>query len=527
MHKRTRPHALKLLMGILMLSSSLVFAEQDRLNVLLIVADDLSYDSLGFAGGVAPDVTPNIDQLHREGISFEKAFSTVSVCQPSRQAMLTGLLPHHYGSVGFFPIKNKVPTLPSILGKAGYVTGNIHKVHHMKPEELFGWDFTNESLGLHDADGVVGRDPSAFAKGLKNLIKAADKKDAPFFLVANSADPHRPFAGDPVQFDDWFFGYDEVELKQPSRVYTPEEITVPDTLVDVPGVRMDLARYASSIRRLDDTVGACLRTLDECGKADSTLVLFVSDNGMPLPFGKFDTYFESNHIPLLIRLPGKPAKVNDTHLVSLMDITPTVLDLVGIPVPEGLDGASLLPLIEGRDAADWRNEIVFLRYEDIYYGDGLKHRLKVEPDFTDKLETWGWVARPDHETEGTYSRKRQQRCYFDGRFGYIYNDWYREDGLEFAPLGAGVPYPDRAYFGMSRAAGKNKDAAKRVNTYLLRAPEELYDWSKDPASLDNLAGSPEFSKQLKTSRKKLRQWMQANEDPLLNDFETRVFKAGY
>jgi N-sulfoglucosamine sulfohydrolase len=510
---------------MLMLSSSLVFADQNRLNVLLIVADDLSYDSLEFAGGVAPDVTPNLDQLYRESISFKNAFGTASVCQPSRQSMLTGLLPHNYGSCGFFPIKKKVSTLPSILAEHGYVTGNIHKIHHMKPKEIFGWNFTNVSLGLHDADGVVGRDPSAFAKGLKHLIKAADQRNAPFFLVANSADPHRPFVGDPVQFNDWFFGYEAVELPLPSREYTREEVRVPDTLVDVPGVRMDLARYASSVRRLDDTVGACLAVLDEFEKADSTLVIFVSDNGMPLPFGKFDTYFESNHTPLLIRLPGKRANVNDTHLVSLMDITPTVLDLIGIPVPQGLDGRSLRPLIEGKDAADWREEIVFLRYEDIYYGDGLKHRLKNEPDFTEKLESWGWVPRTDHEVDGTYTRTRRQRCYFDGRFAYIYNDWYREDGLDFAPMGAGVPYPDRAYFGLNQAAGKNKDAADRVNTYLLRAPEELYDWTKDPASLDNLARNPEFAVQLKTSRENLRQWMQNNDDPLLNDFETKIINA--
>ena len=254
MNNRKQLRTFLLLSCMLMLSSSLVFADQNRLNVLLIVADDLSYDSVGFAGGVAPDVTPNLDLLYRESISFKNAFSTSSVCQPSRQAMLTGLLPHNYGSFGFFPIKKKVSTLPSILAEHGYVTGNFHKIHHMKPKEIFGWNFTNVSLGLHDADGVVGRDPSAFAKGLKHLIKAADQRNAPFFLVANSADPHRPFVGDPVQFNDWFFGYEAVELPLPSREYTQEEVRVPDTLVDVPGVRMDLARYASSVRRLDDTV---------------------------------------------------------------------------------------------------------------------------------------------------------------------------------------------------------------------------------------------------------------------------------
>ena len=69
-----------------------------------------------------------------------------------------------------------------------------------------------------------------------------------------------------------------------------------------------------------------------------------------------------------------------------MDATPTVLELVGIPVPEGLDGRSLLPIIEGKGIDNWRNEIVFLRYEDIYYGEGIEHRLRFEPDFNLKDE---------------------------------------------------------------------------------------------------------------------------------------------
>lgn len=514
-----------LIVGIYLLVVPVACAENVKPNILLIVADDLSYDSLGYAGGVAPSVTPNIDVLRKQGISFKKAFNSVSVCQPSRQSMLTGLLPHNYGSFGFFPIKKNVATLPALLAKAGYLTANIHKKHHMLPEALFGWHHDNKSLGLHDPDGVVGRDPEAFAQGLKKLIKFAEDRGAPFFLVANSADPHRPFHGDQVT-PSTFFGRDKVVIKNPSRIYSADEVTVPPELPDLPGIREDLARYASSVRRLDDTVGACLEVLEVSSKTDSTIVLFVSDNGMPLPFAKFDTYLSSNRTPFLIRLPDRSVagRVDESHLVSLMDVTPTVLELVGLSVPEGFDGRSLLPLIKGTDINDWRDEIVFLRYEDIYYGEGIEHRLRFEPDFISTLKKRGWQPRPDHPEAGTFSRERQQRCYFDGRFGYIFNDWYRPDGLEFSPLGAGVPYKDRSFNSMNKVAGQNQAVLERVQHYLLRAPEELYDWTKDLGSQVNLVENPEFATQLKKSREKLRNWMRVNHDPLLKNYEAKIYK---
>ena len=130
-------------------------------NFLLITADDMSYSSPGFAGGVAPDVTPNIDRLAGEGFSFERAFATVSVCQPSRQSMLSGLYPHNYGSAGFFPMKDGIPALPSILGAAGYITGNINKTEHMLPKEAFNWTFEARRAGYRN----YGRDPEALAHG--------------------------------------------------------------------------------------------------------------------------------------------------------------------------------------------------------------------------------------------------------------------------------------------------------------------------------------------------------------------------
>ena len=106
-----------------------------RPNVLLIVADDMNWDTPGCFGGAAPDITPNIDKLASEGMRFWHAYVNVSICTPSRSVMLTGLYPHNNGAEGFQRIHPGTPTLPSILNEAGYICGTVGKP--LSQEELF------------------------------------------------------------------------------------------------------------------------------------------------------------------------------------------------------------------------------------------------------------------------------------------------------------------------------------------------------------------------------------------------------
>ncbi|MFC2081280.1 sulfatase [Bacteroidota bacterium] len=501
-----------LLPAILMCSCGTEEASQP--NILLITADDMSYDSPGFTGEVAPDVTPNIDRLASESFVFEKAFATVSVCQPSRQSMLSGLYPHNHGSAGFFPMQDGVPGLPFLLGEAGYITGNINKTTHMLPEESFNWTFEAKRAGYRN----YGRDPEALAGALREVIELAEEQDKSFFMVVNSSDPHRPFYGDDPELD--------LKSKKPSRIYRPEEVSITPALPDLPGIRRDLAKYASSVRRLDDAVGECLKVLEEMDKVSSTMVIFTSDHGMPLPFGKFDTYLGSNHIPLLIRWPNlisEPA-VDRKHLVSLVDLTPTILELASVPVPDNLDGKSLVPFLENRSPENWRETIVFLRNKDIYYRLGNSSARVLR-----EMELKGWVLRPDHPSKGTYSRDKEIRCYYNGQYGYIYNNCYREDGLEIGPsyredgvemgpIGVIVPYAGAVYKAMRMASTEDSSIKERCEFYLLRAKEELYDWSSDPGSWRNLAEDPEYADVIKAARSGLLQWMKSSDDPLAGEY---------
>jgi hypothetical protein len=207
-------------------------------------------------------------------------------------------------------------------------------------------------------------------------------------------------------------------------------------------------------------------------------------------------------------------------LVSLVDLTPTILDLAGVPVPADLDGKSLIPFLENRTPETWREAIVFLRNEDIYYG--LARRYKDYPGLISKLEAQGWEPRPDHHTNGTYSRDKEIRCYYDGQYGYIFNGCYQKSGVEMDSLGTIVPYTDASLDAMRRASADDDSIRERYEFYLQRAPEEIYDWSADPGSWKNLAGNPEYSRVLNAARKGLLEWMQSSNDPLAAVYEDFV-----
>jgi len=113
----------------------------EALNVLLITADDLNYNSVGAYGNTIPDITPNIDKLAKQGMLFTHAYMNIAVCQPSRQSMMTGRYPHNNGAQGLDPIDPDMPTLQEELNKVGSLNGVIGKEKHMMPMDKYCWDF--------------------------------------------------------------------------------------------------------------------------------------------------------------------------------------------------------------------------------------------------------------------------------------------------------------------------------------------------------------------------------------------------
>ena len=177
------------------------------------------------------------------------------------------------------------------------------------------WDYVFDQRDLGN-----GRNPDLYYQRCVTFFKRCQDEDKPFYFMVNSHDPHRPYCN-PEKLTKG--------AAMPSRVYQPEEVEVPGFLPDLPGVRVELAHYQNSTRRLDDTFGRVMRALEESGLAKNTIVVFISDNGIAVPFAKCNTWFHSSRTPFLVRWPGtvKAGTRNDTHFVSAVDLMPTFLEL--------------------------------------------------------------------------------------------------------------------------------------------------------------------------------------------------------
>ena len=448
--------------------------QQKRLNVLLITADDMNWSAPGCFGGRTPDITPNIDRLASEGVRFEHAHITIAVCQPSRSALMTGRYPHRNGAEGFQPIDTSVPTLIEQFRTAGYLNGILGKVTHLAPREKFPWDMAEDFGDLGN-----GRNPQLYYKYAKGFFEQAAGQGKPFFLMANSHDPHRPFHGSAQEKKS--FAAVLSTIPAPSRVYKPEEIEVPGFLPDLPDVRKEITQYYCSVRRCDDTVGAVLRALRESGQADNTLIMFLSDNGMSLPFAKTNCYLNSTRTPWIAVWPGriKPGLVDKQHFISGIDFMPTALDAAGLPRPKGMDGSSFLPVLLGKRQ---------------------RQRDKVFTQF--------------HETSGR--NRYPMRCVQDGRFGYIFNAWSDGERIFRNESQSGLTFN-----AMKAGAETSESVAARVKLFQYRVLEEFYDFEKDPDALRNLIDDPSYKKDIQNMRKLLLDWMKKTGDPALEAFENR------
>ncbi|MDR3232376.1 MAG: sulfatase [Planctomycetaceae bacterium] len=442
------------------------------LNVLLITADDMNYDSLGVTGCKINGITPNLDRLADGGILFKRAFVTASVCQTSRQVLMTGRYPHNNGGVGFIPINNDVPTLQESLEKAGYYKGIMAKVGHLAPGEKFHWDMVVPAEKLD-----VGRNPQKFYQYCTEFFNNAKKYEKPFFLMANSQDPHRPFAGS----DNEQKGkHANQQFPAVSRTIAPEEIAVPGFLPELPDIRKEVAQYYTSVHRCDETVGKILQALKESGLEDNTLIMFLSDNGMSFPFSKTNVYRTSHQTPWIVRLPGivKPGRIDETHFISGIDYMPTILDILALPQVEKMDGKSFLPLLKGETQPE----------RDFVY--------------TTFYQTSGKIDYP-------------MRAIRTERFGYLFSPWSNGELIFKNESQTGLTFK-----AMQEAAKTDKNIAERVELFLKRVKDEFYDYEKDPGALKNLVADPSFKTELERHRKRMLELMQKTEDPLTKAFES-------
>lgn len=446
-----------------------VTSAEKRPNILLITADDLSAASLGVYGCKVKGITPNLDELAAQGMKFEHAHVNIAVCQPSRQSILTGMYPHRNGGEGFEPINKDVQSLTGILGTLGYFNGILGKEKHLQPKEKFRWDYLAGEAALADGAGI-GRSEEKYHSHAKKFMDEAVAAGKPFFLMANMHDPHRPFAGSAQELNAW-----GENLPKFTRRITEDEVEVPGFLPDLPAIRKEIAEYYTSVHRCDQVVGAVLRALRETGQEENTLVMFLSDNGIAVPFAKSNCYLHSTKTPWIVRWPGKvkAGMVDAEHLISGIDYMPTVLDVLDLGDHPALDGTSFLPVLKGEKQP--RREYAFTEY----------HR------------THGNQCYPMRAIQGK-------------RFGYIVNFWAGKTAPMHMESLTGLTFK-----AMQEAAKDNAVIAARVELFEHRTLEEFYDFENDPDALKNLIDSPEHQEEIGKMRGLLAERMKSTQDPAL------------
>ncbi|ATY31065.1 sulfatase family protein [Sphingomonas psychrotolerans] len=426
-------------------------------NILLLISDDQGLD-LGCYG--TPVSTPRLDRLARAGTLFTHGFAAVSSCSPSRAVIHTGLYGHQNGMYGLQhdvhhqSLLDSIETLPSLLRRAGYATALVGK-KHIGPDKAFPF----EAELVPERSGI--RDVRELATAAASFIRSTD--DRPFFVTVAYSDPHRAATD---------YGNDRPWPGVPPVPYDPKRVHVPSHLPDIPAVRQDLAEYYESLSRLDSGVGMLLDLLGESGRADDTMVIFLSDNGRPFPGAKTNLYGPGLHLPLIVRAPGADGAVNDA-MVSWIDIAPTVLEWAAAAPPDyPLPGKSLVPILGKR-------------------GDATRDAIFASHEF--------------HEINQYYPM-RSVRTH---DHNYILNIAHPLD-YPIAGDVAGSPSWKAIAADRSVRLGKRSQSA-----YLKRPVEELYDLKRDPDELVNLAADPAHAAVRDRLRARLLEMRKATRDPWL------------
>ena len=428
-------------------------AQNDRPNIVLIIADDMAWDDCG-AYGHATIRTPNIDKLASRGMRFTNAFITASSCSPSRASIITGRYPHNTDAEQLhWPLPAEQRTFVEILKEAGYWTASAGKWHLgdavrdrfdvVHEADVSGFQLPTGKAGT--APAMIAREKSGCERWLSTL--RSRPKGKPFFLWLAALDPHRD--------------YEKGIIADPHR---PEDVVVPPYLPDVPDVREDLALYYDEITRLDDYVGKVMDELASQGVEDNTFILFFSDNGRPFPRDKTTLYDGGIKTPWLVRWPRRVrAGSLCRQLVSSVDIAPTVLALAGLEAQSSFQGCNFSPLL-----TDPQKKI-----RDYVYAEDHWH---------------------DYEDLGRAARSL--------RYKYIRNDYPDLPATPPADVGRSLTFT---------AMRKLRDEGKLNESQMAcfakpRPAEELYDTVADPHEMRNLAGDPRYADILAEHRRALDDW---------------------
>jgi len=381
--------------------------DTSRMNILFIDIEDCAAKALSCYGNRICK-TPNLDRLAAGGVRFDAAYCQAVCCNPSRVSFLTGRRPsstrvfqNHQAITKHLPAGT--PTLPELIKKKGFYAANVAKLFHgrhetpqlgvfdrlelsakpkdwngpgpmlefppvpkelrFRPEPKFDWkdpeyrkwhrEQSNRwgVSGLTDEQEYDGR----VARIACALLKEFARTQKRFFLSVGSSRPHTPLIC-PKKY---------VDMYDPQRIPWPpappeKDRNVPPLATnfgrshDIYPAREEardvIAAYYACVTFLDTQLGLVLDTLEETGLADNTIVIFFADHGFHLGehgvWSKYTLFEPTTRVPLIVRVPGAPGNGKTCHeLVELVDLVQTLGELVGLDLPDNLEGTSLVPLL--------------------------------------------------------------------------------------------------------------------------------------------------------------------------------------
>jgi N-sulfoglucosamine sulfohydrolase len=461
-------------------------AGEPRPNILLAISDDQSFAHTSAAGFKAAQ-TPAFDRVAREGILIRNAFAASPGCSPCRASLLTGRHTWQIEQAGThassFPTNYVV--FPDLLEQAGYWVGYTGK----------GWgpgDWKVSGRTRNPAGPMFSqRKNKPPFKGISNNDYAGNFSDflaqrpqgKPFYFWYGATEPHRDYEKGSG-------------LKSGKKL---EQVVVPPFLPDTPEVRSDILDYCVEIEWFDTHLARMLKVLEDAGELDNTLVIVTSDNGMPFPRAKANCYEYGIHMPLAIRWGAKApgGRVVD-DIVGFVDLTATILEVGGARPPPTypISGRSLLNIL-----------------------------ASTKQGLVDPTRAAAWSARERHSSSRYNNWTYPQRALRTPQFLYIRNfqpdRWpagdpriLRDDGSLGPMHGAYCDIDGSPTLKFLVEKCENPAIGKYLQLAVAKRPaEELFDITRDPGCLKNLAVDPSFAKAKQELSRQLLNYLKKTGDP--------------
>lgn len=413
----------------------------DRPNILFIAVDDLRPELNTY--GARHIISPNIDRLANEGITFKRAYCNVPVCGASRASLLTGIKPTKNRFIGYDTYAEKdapgAISLPQHFKNHGYYTISNGKIFHHIDDMDSSWTeppwrpdtpdgnwrnyLSETNLAIQDTsaggralpyewpevDDEAYFDGQIARKTIEDLRKLKDAKK-PFFIAAGFLKPHLPFNA-PKKYWDL---YPESDIRLPDNYFVPEN--APPAAIHNFGelrnysgvprkgpVSDEMAKtlirgYYACVSYTDAQIGRILNALDELDLRHNTIVVLWGDHGWLLGehtlWCKHSNFENAMKVPLIISAPGYPGNKKTNALVEFIDIFPTLSELSNLPQPEQLHGRSLMHLFQNPESP--HKEIIYSRFVN---GESIKTDRYLYTEWYDKEDKFYGRMLYDHDAD--------------------------------------------------------------------------------------------------------------------------------